>query len=103
MKIKTGDKVIIIAGKDKGKEGTVLQTLPKKERVIVEGVNMIKKHMKPSQANPNGGIESTEAPIHISNVMIYDGKAKSRTRVGYELDKDGKKVRIAKKSGSKLD
>ncbi len=103
MKIKTGDKVIVIAGKDKGKEGTVLQALPAKEKVIVEGVNMMKKHLKPSQANPNGGIETTEAPIHISNVMIYDAKSKSRSRVGYELDKDGKKVRITKKSGSKLD
>ncbi len=103
MKIKTGDKVIVIAGKDKGKEGTVLQALPAKEKVIVEGVNMMKKHLKPSQANPNGGIETTEAPIHISNVMIYDAKAKSRSRVGHELDKNGKKVRVTKKSGSKLD
>jgi len=103
MKIKTGDKVVVIAGKDKGKEGVVLQALPKQERVIVEGCGMIKKHLKPSQANPNGGIDSTEAPIHVSNVMILDSKAKGRSRVGYDVDKNGKKIRVTKKSGSKLD
>lgn len=103
MKIKAGDKVKVIAGKDKGLEGKVVQALPKKDRVIVEGVNMMKKHLKPSQANPNGGIETTEAPIHVSNVMIIDPKTKKPTRIGKDVDKKGNKVRIAKKSGSKLD
>lgn len=102
MKIRVGDKVQVIAGKDKGKQGEVLQILRKENRVIVEGVNVVTKHVKPSQADPEGGIISREAPIHVSNVAIYDSKAKTITKVKYEIV-DGKKVRIAKKSGTNLD
>jgi large subunit ribosomal protein L24 len=102
MHVKKGDKVIVISGKDRGKTGTILEAYPKKERVLVEGVNMIKKHAKPSQENPQGGILNQEAPIHVSNVMPVDPKTGNPTRVGYEL-RDGKKVRIAKKSGEALD
>ncbi|GGH74854.1 50S ribosomal protein L24 [Compostibacillus humi] len=102
MHVKKGDKVKVLTGKDRGKEGVVLQVFPKKERVLVEGVNMIKKHAKPSQENPQGGILNIEAPIHISNVLPIDPKTGEPTRVGYEI-RDGKKVRIAKKSGEPLD
>ena len=98
FKIKTGDEVSILTGKDKGRKGRVLKILKNKERVIVENVNMIKKHVKPSTENPQGGIEEKEASIHISNVALIDPKSKKATRVGYDM-KDGKKVRIAKKSG----
>lgn len=102
MHVKKGDKVMVITGKDKGKQGTILEAYPKKERVLVEGVNVVKKHAKPSQDNPQGGILSQEAPIHVSNVLPVDPKSGNATRVGYEV-RDGKKVRIAKKSGESLD
>ncbi|HET7615933.1 MAG TPA: 50S ribosomal protein L24 [Bacillales bacterium] len=102
MHVKKGDKVQVISGKDKGKQGVILQALPKKERVIVEGVNIVKKHAKPSQANPQGGIVDQEAPIHVSNVMPLDPKSDEPTRVGYKIE-NGTKVRIAKKSGQALD
>lgn len=102
MHVKKGDKVQVIAGKDKGKQGVILVAFPKQDRVIVEGVNIVKKHSKPSQANPQGGIITKEAPIHVSNVMPLDPKAGVPTRVGYKMV-DGKKVRIAKKSGEALD
>jgi len=102
MHVKKGDKVMVIAGKDKGKQGVILAAYPKKERVLVEGVNIVKKHAKPSQANPQGGIISQEAPIHVSNVMPLDPKTGEPTRVGYKVV-DGKKVRVAKKSGEILD
>lgn len=102
MHVKKGDKVKVISGKDRGKQGTILEAFPKKERVLVEGVNMIKKHAKPSQENPQGGILNQEAPIHVSNVMPIDPKTGEPTRVGYEI-KNGKKARIAKKSGAALD
>ena len=96
MKIKKGDTVVIIAGKDKDKEGKVLVVDQKKNQVVVEGINMITKHTKPSAANPNGGIIQKEAPIDISNVMyLHKGKA---TRVGFKMDGD-KKVRFAKSTG----
>ena len=96
MKIKVGDTVKVIAGKDKGKEGQVLKVDHKNGRVVVKGVNMITKHNKPSAGNPQGGIVNKEAPMDISNVMlVVDGKA---TRVGFEV-RDGKKVRVAKKTG----
>ncbi|TDM14113.1 50S ribosomal protein L24 [Macrococcus bovicus] len=98
MHVKKGDKVIVITGKDKGKTGTVIEALPKKDRVVVEGVNIIKKHQKPTQMNPEGGIEEREAAIHVSNVMLLDPKTNKPTRVGYRVE-DGKKVRVAKKSG----
>ncbi len=102
MHVKKGDKVQVISGKDKGKQGVILEAYPKKDRVLVEGVNVIKKHSKPSQMNPQGGIMSQEAPIHVSNVMPIDPKTGNPTRVGYK-EVDGKKVRIAKKSGEVLD
>ncbi len=98
MHIKTGDKVIIISGKDKGKEGVVTTAMPSKNKVVVEGVNVVKKHVRPSQMNPDGGIVEFEAPIQASNVMIKDPKTGKPTRVGIKLV-DGKKVRFAKKSG----
>jgi len=97
FKIKTGDLVIILAGKDKGEKGKVLKIDKSKDRVIVEGYNMVKKHVKPSTENPQGGIEEKEAAIHISNVALVDPKTGKPTRVGYEI-KDGKKVRVSKKS-----
>ena len=102
MHVKTGDKVMVITGKDKGKTGVILSALPKKDRVLVEGVNIVKKHSKPSQMNPQGGIISQEAPIHVSNVMPLDPKTGEPTRVGLKVV-DGKKVRVAKKSGEVLD
>lgn len=102
MHVKKGDKVQVISGKDKGKQGVILEAYPKKDRVLVEGVNVIKKHSKPSQMNPQGGIISQEAPIHVSNVMPIDPKTGKPTRVGYKVV-DGMKVRIAKKSGEALD
>jgi large subunit ribosomal protein L24 len=102
MHVKKGDKVQVISGKDKGKQGVVLAAFPKKNRVLVEGVNIVKKHAKPTQANPQGGIIEKEAPIHVSNVMTLDPKTGVPTRVGYQLV-DGKKVRVAKKSGELLD
>ncbi len=103
MHIKKGDSVVVITGKDKGKTGKVLQAFPKKERVIVEGVNMIKKHQKPTQVNQQGGIIEKEAPIHVSNVMLYDSKAKSGTRVRYKKLDNGKKVRVSVKTDEVID
>ena len=102
MHVKKGDKVQVISGKDKGKQGVILAAFPKKNRVIVEGVNIVKKHEKPSQANPQGGIIEKEAPIHVSKVMPLDPKTGEPTRIGYKIV-DGKKVRYAKKSGEILD
>lgn len=101
MFIKTGDKVRVITGKDKGKEGTVIKAFPKNSKVIVEGLNIMKKHNKPSGMSPQGGILETEAPIHVSNVMLIDPSNNEPTRVGYKME-DGKKVRYAKKSGEAL-
>lgn len=99
-KIKKGDTVVVLAGKDKGRTGAVLQVLPKEDKVIVDGVNVHARHRKPDQTNPQGGIERKPAPLHISNVAVAgkDGKA---TRVRFE-ERDGKKVRVAVKSGEVL-
>ncbi len=106
MKIKKGDTVKVISGANLGKEGKVLKVYPKTNRVIVEGVNVIKKHAKPTQNHPDGGILEYEAPFSVSNVMLVDGK-NGTTRVGYKFvtDKNGKesKVRYSKKSGEVLD
>ncbi|HLS36018.1 MAG TPA: 50S ribosomal protein L24 [Bacillota bacterium] len=102
MHVKQGDKVAVLTGKDRGKHGVVLEVNPKKEQVLVEGINMVRIHATPSQENPQGGILNQEAPIHISNVLPIDPKTGEPTRVGYEV-RDGKKVRIAKKSGEVLD
>jgi large subunit ribosomal protein L24 len=101
MHVKKGDQVKVISGKDKGKTGVILAAYPKDNRVVVEGVNIAKKHSKPSQLNPQGGIINFEAPIHVSNVMPIDPKTGNPTRVGYSTV-DGKKVRVAK-SGEVLD
>ena len=101
LKIKKGDTVKVIAGKDKDREGKVISVDPKKNTVIVEGVNMQKKHTKPSMANQNGGIVHQEGPISVSNVMyVHKGKT---TRVGFRVNEDGSKVRIAKTTGDVID
>ena len=102
LKIKTGDTVMVIAGKDKGKVGKVLKVIPEKERVIVEGVRIVKKHVRPNPKYPEGGIIEMEAPIHISNVMLVDPKTGKPTRVGIKIV-DGKKYRYAKRSDEIID
>jgi large subunit ribosomal protein L24 len=108
MRLIKGDKVRVITGEDRGKEGTVLKTYPKTDKVLVEGVNIVKKHAKPTQANPEGGILEYEAPVHASNVMIVENK--DVTRVGYKTITESKKneettrkVRVSKKTGEVLD
>lgn len=101
LKIKKGDQVVILTGKDKGKKGEVLRVIPEDGRVLVAGVNIATKHTKPSQTTP-GGIQKTELPLHISNVALMDPKSGKATRVGYTTLKDGKKVRVAKKSGEQI-
>ena len=100
-KIKKGDKVIILTGKDKGKTGTVTRVIPAEDRVVVAGVNTVKRHQRPTQTQP-GGIEEKDAPIHVSNVALVDPKTDKATRVGFTV-KDGKKVRVAKASGEVID
>lgn len=102
IKIKSGDLVKVIAGNSKGVQGRVLQVLTDADRAIVEGANIIKKHTKPSAANPNGGIIEKEAAIHISNLVLIDPKTGEPTRVGRRLNADGKIVRYAKKSGEEI-
>ena len=102
MNFKVGDKVVVIAGKDKGKEGKIIKTLENDNKVVVEGINMVTKHVKPSAQNENGGIIKVEAPIHASNVMILDPKTKKRTRIAHEIDENGKKHRISVKSKERL-
>jgi large subunit ribosomal protein L24 len=97
-KIKKGDTVVILSGKDKGKTGEVTKSMPKDGKVLVSGVNIITRHRKPSQANPQGGLERVEAPMHISKVAIADPKTGAASRVRFEV-RDGKKVRVAAKSG----
>src|SRR5690625_3777483 len=97
LKIKTGDNVVILAGEHKGSEGKVMRVFPDKNRAIVEGVNLVSKHEKPSTQNPQGGIVQKEASIHISNLSLIDPKSGKPTRVGYRFE-DGKKVRFSKKS-----
>ncbi|KSB89553.1 50S ribosomal protein L24 [Caulobacter vibrioides] len=96
-KIKKGDRVVVLAGKDKGKQGAVSQVLPKENRVVVEGVNMVARHTKPTQADPQGGIKHKEAALHVSNVAVVDSNGKP-TRVGFKIEGD-KKVRVAKTTG----
>ena len=102
LKLKKGDKVIVITGKDKGKTGEITKVLVKESKVIVSGINVAKRHTKPSQENA-GGIVSKEMPIHISNVAFVDPKTSKATRLGVKVDKDGRKVRVAKKSGEVVD
>ena len=102
LRLKKGDKVIVTTGKDKGKTGEITTVFPKENKVIVGGVNMVKRHTKPSQESA-GGIISKEMPIHVSNVALVDPKTGKATRIGYKVEKDGHKVRVAKKSGEVVD
>ncbi|MCP5402311.1 MAG: 50S ribosomal protein L24 [Novosphingobium sp.] len=101
-KIKKGDSVVVRSGKDKGRTGTVLQVMPKEGKILVEGVNVATRHRKPTQVNPQGGIERREASMNISKVSLADPKDGKPTRVRFE-EKDGKKVRVAVKSGETID
>jgi large subunit ribosomal protein L24 len=103
LHVKKEDTVIVITGKDKGKKGRVIAAYPRENRVLVEGVNLVKKHQKPNQQNPQGGIITQEAPIHVSNVMLIDPKSGQPTRIGYKVLENGTKVRVAKKSGEVID
>ncbi len=98
QKIRKGDKVVVLAGKDKGRTGEVLRVMPKDDKAVVRGVNMIRRHQKQSQTQ-EGGIITKEAPIHLSNIALADPKDGKPTRVGFQVQKDGKKVRVAKRSG----
>ncbi len=102
MRIKKGDMVVVTKGRSKGKRGKVLKVLPKKQRVIVEKVNLIKKHTKPSQAHPQGGIVEMEGSLSLSNVMLVDPKTNRGTRVGFKVLDDGKKVKVARGSGETI-
>ena len=102
LHIKKNDTVVVLTGEDKGKTGKVLKVLVEKNRALVEGVNMVSKSTKPSAQNPQGGIVKQEAPIHISNLSLVDPKSGKATRVGIKVTEDGKKVRIAKKSGEEI-
>jgi len=102
-KIKKGDTVIVLTGKDKGKKGQVINVNPTEGKVIVSGVNVVKRHTKPTQDNPDGGIRTFEAAIAVSNVSAIDPSTNKPTRVGFKTLKDGKKVRVATKSGEVLD
>ena len=101
-KIKKGDKVVVLAGRDKGRSGEVLQVVPKEERALVRGVNMVKRHQRQSM-NQEGGIISKEAPIHLSNLAVADPKDGKASRVGFKILDDGRKVRVAKRSGELID
>ena len=101
-KIKKGDKVVVLTGRDKGKSGEVVQVLPKEERALVRGVNLVKRHQRQT-ANAEGGIISKEAPLHLSNIALADPKDGKATRVGFKLLDDGRKVRVAKRSGELID
>jgi len=102
LHIRKNDMVIVLTGEDKGKKGKVLKVLVKEQRAIVEGVNIVSKSMKPSAKNPQGGIVKQEAPIHISNLSLIDPKSGKATRIAIKINEDGKKVRIAKKSGEEI-
>jgi large subunit ribosomal protein L24 len=105
-KIKKDDTVIVTVGKDKGRSGKVLKVIPRDDRLVVEGVNMVKRHVKPSMADPQGGVKTFEAPIHLSNVMMRDPSTGGPTRVGFKTIQEGgaaRKVRYAKKSGVQID
>lgn len=102
-KIKKGDTVVVLSGKDKGKTGEVTKAMPKEGKVIVAGINMMTRHKKASQANPQGGLERLEAAMYVSKVAIKDPETGKPTRVGFKINEDGSKVRIAKRSGATID
>jgi len=99
MKVKKGDRVVVLSGKDKGKRGEVIDNLPREGRVVVRGVNIMTRHVKPSQEDPQGGLKRVEAPLHVSKVALEDPKTGKPTRVGFRVNDDGSKVRVAKRSG----
>ncbi len=101
-KIKKGDKVVVLAGRDKGRTGEVVKVMPKESRVLVQGVNMVKRHTRPTQVNP-GGIVDKEGPIHVSNVAVIDPKTDKPARVGFRVLENGTKVRVSRASGEVLD
>jgi large subunit ribosomal protein L24 len=103
LKIKKGDRVEVLSGKYKGKQGKVLKSFPENGRIIIEGVNLVKKHSRPTQENPQGGIVTKEAPIDISNVALVCDACSNNVRVGYHLDAEGSKRRICRKCGADLD
>ena len=102
MRVKKGDLVRVISGNDKGKEGKILKVYPKTQRVIVEKVNLIKRHTRPTQINPQGGIVEKEAPLHVSNLMLVCPNTKKPTRIGKEILSDGSRARVSKRSGEML-
>jgi large subunit ribosomal protein L24 len=102
FKIKKGDRVVVLTGRDKGRMGEVLRVIPTEDRLVVQGVNMVKRHTRPSQVSP-GGIVEKEAAIHISNVAHIDPKTDKPTRIGYRIDDGGRKIRVARRSGEPID
>ena len=103
QRVQKGDEVVVIAGKNKGRRGSVLRVIPKTERVVVQGINIVTKHVKPTKDNPQGGIVKREAAIHISNVMLADPETGDPTRVRIQTLESGRKVRVAAKSGQQID
>jgi len=102
-KIRKGDRVQVMTGRDKGKRGEVLRVIPKESRAVVQGVNVIKRHQRPAGMGQPGGIIEREAPVHVSNLMVIDPKSDKPTRVGFKLLEDGRKVRVARASGEVMD
>jgi large subunit ribosomal protein L24 len=103
QRVKKDDIVVVIAGRDKGRQGRVLRVISETERVVVEGINVMKRHMRPTPQNPEGGIIEKEMPIHMSNVMLWDSKEEKRARVRYQVKEDGSKVRVSARSGTVLE
>lgn len=103
MKIRKGDTVTVLSGRDKGKNGEVVKVLPKENRAVVSGINQVKRHQRPNPTTGQGGIFLKELPIHVSNIALIDPKENKPTRVGYTIDKDGNKKRVARRSGELLD
>ena len=103
LPVKTGDQVEILAGKDKGKKGKILRAIPAQNKVVVEGLNQVRKTMRPTQATPQGGIQTVEAPIHVSNVALVCPSCGDKTRASRRRDEKGKKIRVCKKCGADID
>ena len=103
LPVKSGDQVEVLAGKDKGKRGKVLRAIPAQNKVVVEGINTVRKTMRPTQQNPQGGIQTVEAPIHVSNVALVCPSCGDKTRAGRRRDDNGKKIRVCKKCGADID
>lgn len=102
IRLKKGDTVVVLSGKEKGKTGTITQVHPQENKVTVEGINIVKRHLKPTRVNPQGGIIDVTKPIWVSKVAIVEPTSKKPSRIGYNLGKDGKKVRVFKKSGKEI-